>query len=340
MWDVAKYAGVAQSTVSRFLNGTATVSPQIGKRIAEAIQILDYRPNQVARNLKKRATNTIALFVPDITNLFYAELSKGVSEEARRWGLEVILYDTGYHRSREKDYLELALRQQIEGIVIAYNLLDEQIWLRLGKSKIPAVLIDVYPPDDSWTALVVDNEQGIRLAIDCLRSLGHRQVAYLSEPPYVLPLILRQREYMRYMREQELLVKEKWMLTEKKQLNRVKIGFNLGRKLIENDPIPTAVMTSSDLVAVGALYAFLSAGLRVPEEISLIGFDDIILSSYLFPSLTTVRQPKYEMGLRGVRLLMNLISKPGRSAACFEIIEPTLVARNSTGPARPVEDGR
>ncbi|MCX7668413.1 MAG: substrate-binding domain-containing protein, partial [Atribacterota bacterium] len=144
----------------------------------------------------------------------------------------------------------------------------------------------------------------------------------------VLTLVKRQRSFLASMQKRGFSVKEKWVLVEERtQLNRVEIGFSLGRRLLENQFLPTAVVASSDLVAIGAMKAFLSAGKRVPEDISVVGFDDILLASYFHPSLTTVRQPKYEMGRLGVEFLLRLVE--GASTFQNAMLEPFLVERNS-----------
>lgn len=328
MKDVAKEAGVALSTVSHFLNGTAPVSPRTQQKILEAIKRLNYRPDLTARNLKRRETKTLGLFVPDITNPFYAELARGVADVARESGYSVILYATSYERELEEDFVELVEQHQVDGVVISYSFINERLWRRLEESGAPAVLVDVYPVSNEWPSVVVDNEKGIEKALSYLVSLGHAEIGYLSEPPYVLSLVKRQRAFLNFMRRKGLPIRDEWVLVEKTQRNRVEIGFALGKKLLEAPRLPTAVVASSDLVAVGALKAFLSSGVRVPEDISVVGFDDILLASYVHPSLTTVRQPKYEMGRTGVEYLLQFLQGK-RECPPLTLIEPVLVERDS-----------
>lgn len=328
MKDVAKEAGVALSTVSHFLNGTAPVAPETRRKIIAAIERLHYHPDFTARNLKRRRTNALGLFVPDITNPFYAELARGVADVAREFGYSVILYATSYERELEEDFMELVEQRQVDGVVISYSFINERLWRRLEGSGVPAVLVDVYPVNDRWPSVVVDNERGIEKALSYLVSLGHTDIGYLSEPPYVLSLVKRQRAFLHFMRRKGLPLRDEWVLVEKMQKNRVEIGFALGRKLLEASRLPTAVVASSDLVALGALKAFLSGGVRVPEDVSLVGFDDILLASYVHPSLTTVRQPKYEMGRAGVEYLLQFLQ--GRKEyPLLTLIDPVLVERDS-----------
>ncbi len=326
--DVAKEAGVSQSTVSHFLNHTASLSPETKQRIREAIKKLRYRPHLVARNFKKKRTASLGLFVPDITNLFYAELSRGVADTAQGRGYSVILYSTSYQREMEKSFVELVEQGQVDGVVISYSLIEDNLWTRLFDCGIPLVLVDIYPFTPRYPSVVMDNEKGIEMAIDYLHSLGHTEIAYLGEPPYVLTLVKRQRSFLASMQKRGFSVKEKWVLVEERTpLNRVEIGFSLGRRLLQSGTLPTAVVTSSDLVAIGAMKAFLSAGMRIPEDISVVGFDDILLASYFHPSLTTIRQPKYEMGKMGVEFLLRLVE--GESAFQHALLQPFLVERNS-----------
>ena len=326
--DVAREAGVAQSTVSHFLNGTAPVSERMRQKILEAVTRLNYRPNVTARNLKKQRTNALGLFVPDITNPFYGELSRGVADVARERGYSVILYATSYEQTLERSFVDLVEQRQVDGVIVSYSFFDENLWGRLLECGIPLVLVDVYPVNTVWPSVVVNNEKGIELALSYLVSLGHSKIAYLSEPPYVLSLVKRQRAFLQFVRKKNLPVKDEWILVEKVQRNRVEIGFELGKKLVGERDIPTAVVASSDLVAVGVVKAFLSSGVRVPEDISVVGFDDILLASYIHPSLTTVRQPKYEMGRIGVEFLVQLIEGKGECPQ-LTLIEPDLVERNS-----------
>lgn len=328
MRDVAKEAGVALSTVSHFLNGTAPVSPKTQQKIIAAIERLHYRPDLTARNLKRRRTNALGLFVPDITNPFYAELARGVTDVARESGYSVILYATSYESELEEDFMELVEQHQVDGIVVSYSFLNEGLWRRLEESGIPAVLVDVYPMNDRWPSVVVDNERGIEKALSYLVSLGHTDIGYLSEPLYVLSLVKRQQAFLRFVRRKGLPLRDEWVLVEKAQKNRVEIGFTLGRRLLEAPRLPTAVVASSDLVALGALKAFLSKGVRVPEDMSIVGFDDVLLASYVHPSLTTVRQPKYEMGRTGVEYLLQFL-RGRKEYPLLTLIEPILVVRDS-----------
>ncbi|NSW76028.1 MAG: LacI family DNA-binding transcriptional regulator [Candidatus Atribacteria bacterium] len=326
--DVAREAGVSQSTVSHFLNHTASLSPETKQRIREAIKKLHYRPHLVARNFKKRRTASLGLFIPDITNLFYAELSRGVADAAREKGYSVILYSTSYQREMEKSFIELVEQGQVDGVVVSYSLIEDSLWNRLFDCGVPLVLVDIYPFTSRYPSVVMDNEKGMEMAIDYLHGLGHTEIAYLGEPPYVLTLVKRQRSFLASMQKRGFSVKEKWVLVEERtQLNRVEIGFSLGKRLLQNQSLPTAVVASSDLVAIGAMKAFLSAGMKIPEDISVVGFDDILLASYFHPSLTTIRQPKYEMGKMGVEFLLRLVE--GESAFQNAILEPLLVERNS-----------
>lgn len=328
MKDVAREAGVALSTVSHFLNGTAPVSPKTRQKILAAIERLNYRPDFTARNLKKRRTSALGLFVPDITNPFYAELARGVSDVSRESGYSVILYATSYERDLEENFVELVEQHQVDGVIVSYSFINERLWKRLEGSGVPAVLVDVYPVNDLWPSVVVDNERGIEKALSYLVSLGHMEIGYLSEPPYVLSLVKRQRAFLNFMRRKGLFLRDEWILVEKTQRSRVEIGFTLGKELLKVSKLPTAIVASSDLVALGALKAFLSSGIRVPEDISIVGFDDILLASYVHPSLTTVRQPKYEMGRTGVEYLLQFL-QGRKECPALTLIEPVLVERDS-----------
>lgn len=335
MKDVAKEAGVAFSTVSYLLNGTAPVAPETKQKILAAIERLNYRPNLTARNLKRQRTNVIGLFVPDLTNLFYAEIAQGVADLAREAGYSVILYATSYEEELERKFVELVEQRQVDGIIVSYSFINKHLWRRLEESNIPVVLVDVYPLNDRWPSVVVDNEKGVEKALSYLVSLGHMEIGYLSEPLYILPLVKRYQAFLDFVKKNRLRIRDEWIIVEETQRNRVEIGFALGKRLLESGERPTAILTSSDLVAVGTLKAFLSSGINVPGDMSIVGFDDILLSSYLHPSLTTVRQPKYEMGRIGTEILLQLL-RGGRDniASSLVVIEPEIVERGSSSHIR------
>lgn len=334
--DVAREAGVAFSTVSYLLNGTAPVAPETRQRILAAIEKLNYRPNLTARNLKRRRTNVIGLFVPDLTNLFYAEIAQGVADLAREAGYSVILYATSYEEELEERFVELVEQRQADGVIISYSFIGKHLWERLEKSNVPIVLVDVYPVNDRWPSVVVDNERGVEKALSYLVSLGHTEIGYLSEPLYILPLVKRYQAFLGFMERNKLQIRDQWVIVEKAQRNRVEIGFTLGNKLLEAKRRPTAILTSSDLVAVGALKAFLSSGINIPEDMSIVGFDDILLSSYLHPSLTTVRQPKYEMGRTATEILLRFIrGEKSDMSSSLVIVEPEVVERDSSCARKP-----
>jgi len=336
MKDVAREAGVALSTVSHFLNQSAPLSEETRQKIKKAIEKLNYRPNLTARNLKKRKTNTIGVFVPDIANPFYAEIYKGVADAAREKKYNVILYATSYQKDREYDFVRLVTQWQVDGVIVSYSLIDENLWSKLERADIPLVLVDVYPVNNRWPSVVVDSETGIQLAVQYLFNLGHREIAYLSEPPYILPLVKRQQAFIDSIKHLKLPLNKEWILVEKKQANRVEIGYALGKKLLSGKNLPTAVVTSSDLVAIGAMKAFLESGLKIPDDMSIVGFDDIIFSSYVHPSLTTIRQPKYEMSKKGTEFLLQLIERRESFALQDKLhrIKPVLVERLSCSTPR------
>lgn len=213
---------------------------------------------------------------------------------------------------------------------------SKHLWERLEKSNVPIVLVDVYPVNDRWPSVVVDNERGVEKALSYLVSLGHTEIGYLSEPLYILPLVKRYQAFLGFMERNKLQIRDQWVIVEKAQRNRVEIGFTLGNKLLEAKRRPTAILTSSDLVAVGALKAFLSSGINIPEDMSIVGFDDILLSSYLHPSLTTVRQPKYEMGRTATEILLRFIrGEKSDMSSSLVIVEPEVVERDSSCARKP-----
>lgn len=329
--DVAEMAGVDPSIVSRVLNGSKSLSvrPETRERILAAAARLNYRPNGVARSLKLRVTRTLAMLVPDITNPIFAEIFTGVERVAGESGYAVILAHTGEHLEKEDPYVRVMKEKRVDGFILATALTSDRIVSELQAEGYPFVLVNRRARDVQDGFVVVDDVLGARLAVEHLVSLGHRRIAHLSGPLFTDTGLGRLQGYRSAVRELGLPFESEWVVECDFREPSGRAGM---RKLLAAQNRPTAVFTCNDQVAIGALGALAEAGLRVPDDISVVGFNDLPIVRFLQPPLTTVHLPLAEMGAWAAEMLIcKLRGQP--LAQPSRIVAPTLIARGST--ARP-----
>lgn len=327
--DVAKKARVSVTTVSRVLNGSPAVRPQTKEWVLRVIKELGYSPNLLARSLKNRTSHTIGLVVDNIANPFFAEMAKGIEDLAGSKGYSLFLCNTDQSFRRGLDHLTVLENRGVDGIIYASIALDTEGVLQdriraLQKNGVAAVLGRRVPGLES-NAILTDDEEGAYQAVTHLIRLGHRRIAYVGGPD-TLPNRERKKGYERACREHGLAIDPGLMVTSN---FRVEGGLEATKALLSTPDRPTAVFMGNDLMAIGAVQAAKQAGLRVPQDLAIVGFDDISLASHLDPPLTTVRMPKYELGRQAMAKLLQIMAgeSPGE-----EVILPTeLVVRRSSG---------
>jgi len=326
--DVARRAGVSPSTVSRILTGNTPVTVGKQKRVQQAIERLGFRPNALARGLKQRRSQSIGLLIPDITNPYFAEAAKGVEEEAHRGGFAVLLCDSENDLGREARYLELLRERQVDGLI--YVTAGDGARLRQTWAGLPLVVMDREVPGLSADSVTTDNERGAYEISRFLLQQGHRRIAFLAGPRQLTPARLRLRGYRRALREFKVPA-------DASLIRYAEFTVEGGRKgmqpLLEVSPRPTAVAASDDVMALGAVQAIEDAGLRVPADISVAGFDDIPFAALVRPPLTTVAQPVRRMGAVAVELLLAQLTTR-RNGYRRVLLEPRLVVRGSVGAPR------
>lgn len=323
IYDVARLAGVSTATVSRALNGTGQIAPATRAAIEEAVQRLGYRANSVARSLVTKSTQTIALLLPDITNPFYAALVGGVQESTLAHGYTMLLCTTEGDPAREEQYLSLLRAQQVDGALVDGLRLPAARIARFVKDGFPIVCLDRDVESDSVPLVQVDNRLGGRLATEHLLRLGHRRIAHVTGARELRISEERLAGYREALADHfdEQLVAHGAFTEESGR------AATLG--LLERRPDLTAVFAANDLSALGAMSALTARGRRVPEDVSVVGFDDLRLSAFTSPPLTTIHQPATEIGQRATELLLDLTQ--GREAPrTLHLLEPRLVIRAST----------
>jgi LacI family repressor for deo operon, udp, cdd, tsx, nupC, and nupG len=321
--EVAQAAKVSVATVSRTLQMPEVVAPGTRSRVLAAIERLGYRPNAQARMLRTARTHVIVALVPDISNPFFAEVIRGIEQVAHQNGYSVLLGDTQNSRVREKAYADLLETRQADGLI---TLLPHIPSLAMAR-PLPIVNACEYVKDKAITSVYVDNVAASREAVEYLLTLGHREIAFITGPMNSPISIDRDQGYERAL--QLAGIKRDRKLTADGDFS-VESGIRAVDTLLAKEQRFTAVFCSSDEMAIGAMRAIKSKGLRVPEDISVVGFDDIRFARYTDPPLTTVAQPKDELGREAMSMLIELLR--GRDVPARKRILPTqLVVRGSTG---------
>jgi len=326
--DVAKEAGVSASTVSRVLTKSAYVAEDKEKRVLEAIAKLNFKPNVVARSLRLKTTRLIGLLIPDITNPFFPEVAKGVEDAAHREGYNIMLCNTENDIKKERSYIELLKGRQVDGLIIA-KAGDEIVYLEeVVKGGIPISFIDRPVNLVNADQVLSDNRAGMKLAVEKLYSAGHRKIGFVAGPVHLKVANQRLQGFEEAMAGKRLATNPDWIFYEEFSVNG---GRNAALKLMNLKEHPTAIITSSDVLAIGLIDSLIEAGLNVPQYISVVGFDDISFTKYLRPKLTTVKQAKYEMGAKAFELLLTRINNkdvfPEKIILPVELKERATVAK-------------
>ena len=324
--DVAQRAGVSATTVSRVMSNAINIKPETRSKVMRAIKELNYTPNALARSLRSRQSKTFGVMIPDIVNPFFAELVKAIEASARRSGYNVILCNSENNREREITYLSLMREKQVDGLIIttAGDLVDA-VKEFYEDSRTPVVFVDREVKGLEADIVVSDGRGGAMQAVGYLIAQGHSRIGCLRGPADLPTSKHRVAGFTAAMNEEGLDVVPEWVLDCDFSLES---GFEAGRKIAGMSRLPSAVFAVNDLAVIGFMQALESAGIRVPCDISIVGFDDVPLSRLVKPRLTTVAQPIRIMGETAVKLLLQRIMRRRKRAK--NVILPTnLIVRES-----------
>jgi LacI family transcriptional regulator len=290
---------------------------------------LNYRPNRIARGLRKGQTKTLGMVVPDNDNPFFAEVARGVEDASFRLGYSVILCNSDADPDKEQRYVDLLIEKQVDGLVfVAAGMSTSRLLDTLRASRVPVVVTDRETTGVTADGLGIDNRLGGILAAQHLIDLGHRRIACIGGPLAGTPSDDRIRGYCEVLHthglpvDDSLIVRGDW---------RCEGGHGCAARLLSEPDPPTALFACNDMMAIGAISAAVDLGLSVPGDVSVVGFDDVGLASFANPALTTVSQPKYEAGSEAVGMLMERIANPNMPAR-RRLLDVELVIRSSSGP--------
>jgi len=327
--DVAQGAGVSPTTVSRYLNNRIDLPAPTAARIDAAIAALDYRPNLLAKRLSTGKSEAIALVTPEIGNPFFAELAAAVEDEAERHGYAVFMSSTRGDAAREVASLKRLSDRHVDGLILMTNRPDEGTLKRRIEPGSAVVLIDEDVKGVAVPRVFVENDMGAYLATRRLLEAGHRRIALIGGPKGLLSVTERRAGFERAIREAGLKVRRDHVL-----LGAYTREFGRGATagLLAAPEPPTAIVAASDYIAIGVLQALRDHGLKVPRDMSLIGFDDMPFAELMDPPLTTIRQPVAAMGRHGFQALLALMT--GHEAEMLTRLPVELIERKSVAAPR------
>ncbi|MFN8450062.1 MAG: LacI family DNA-binding transcriptional regulator [Anaerolineae bacterium] len=327
--DVAKRAGVSPMTVSRVINNSGYIHKKTRERVEQAIAELGYVPNALARSLRFKQTKTLALLISDITNPFFTTLARGVEDAASEQGFSVILCNTDESRDKEAQYLNVVIQKQVDGVLLVPAVSSVESGKFLQDCGVPFVVLDRRAPGLEVDIVRCDTEIGAYQLTNHLIELGHRRIAALSGPMQVTTAADRIAGYHRALAEAGM----EDFAREYYGGFTVKSGYDLTKQVLASEEA-TALLAANNFIVFGALRALKEANLRVPDDISVVTFDDLLEVMGVEPFLTVVRQPAYDLGRRATQLMLDRLSGAATGAP-QEILLPTqLIVRQSSAAPR------
>ncbi len=335
--DVAVRAGVHPATASRALNPETRilVSEDTARRVLDAAEALGYRPNPVARSLRTRRSHTVGVLIPDLNNPLFPPMVRGLEDRLAAAGYVALIGNTDFDDNRERMVFDQMRARHVDGLVLATARLRHPLLAEASRADIPVVLINRLAQDYSFPSVTVDNERGVRMAVSHLAGLGHRRIAHIAGPQEMSTGLSRYRGFVTAMESSGLPVDSDLVVFAK--AFTVEEGVRCSRLLFERGagrPGCTAIAAANDMLAVGCYAALDEAGLACPEDISVVGFNDMPFIDRLRPPLTTIRFPHYQVGTEAAQLLLEQIAERGGPVKIL-YLAPELIVRGSTAPPPP-----
>lgn len=323
--DIAREAKVSYATVSRALSGHAEISEETRERIRKLAKEMGYMPNAVAKGLVTRSTRTLGLIIPDITNPFFPEVAQGIEDSASRNGYQVFLCNSNWDIKKENEYLDKLYGSRVDGIVIA-PVSDVISHIMDINGKIPVIFAAYKPQCENCNYVVTDDFSSAAIAVEYLIKLGHRKIAFIGGEQGTSTDVGRFEGYLSTMDKYGIPVDSRYI---KHGQFKQSSGYRLTKAMLTEHELPTAVLAGNDIIALGVIQAIEEFGLKVPKDVSVIGIDDISYAALDKIQLTTVYQPKYQIGELCVELLLKKKRSFNTDEYFKKIIEPTLVIRKT-----------
>ncbi len=329
IYDIAKLAGVSPATVSRALNQKGQVKEETRKKILEIAEELNYSPNYLARSLKKKRTFTIALIISDVTNPFFTTLARGVEDKASDQGFNTIFCNTDEDPAKEKEYIDLMLKKRVDGLVVA-SCSNGDTLLGLKEKEVPVVLVDRKIEDFDGDSVVGDSKEA---AYELIRHLtevhGFREIAMITGPVTISTSKDRVAGYQRALQEAGIPVKPEWIMMGSYKED---FGYQIATRFFgEKKKLPQAVFAGNNFIAIGIVRAARERGIKIPEDLALVVFDDLESASLLYPFLTVAKQPAYTMGSLATQFLLERIEKREIREKREVVLKVETIIRRSCG---------
>ncbi|MGY0374137.1 LacI family DNA-binding transcriptional regulator [Clostridium sp. JNZ J1-5] len=306
--DVAREANVSIATVSRVLNNVDVVNEETKKKVLEAIEKLDYRPNIVARSLKTQKTKTIGIIIPDISNPIYPEIVRGAEDVANIYQYNIILCNTDLDPDKELEYLRVLGEKMVDGVIYISNSLEKTILKTIKDSNIHIVLIETNGRETDFPSVVIDNKQAAIDVVEYLVKKGNKRIAYIgTDKQSINASAIRYRGYKAGLEKKEIPYDEDIAYFCKYSL-KAEDGYEAMESILSKTKDIDSVFCVNDEVAMGAINALRDNGFKVPEDIDVVGFNDTHGAEFFYPRLTTIAQPLYDMGSVATRMLIKKIN--------------------------------
>lgn len=331
MADVAREAGVSVATVSRLLNNLGTVSPETAGRVYRAIEKLSYEPNLLARNFRRSESRVILILSPNFTNPYYAHILSGIGDAAAEEGYSALIFNTADDPAREREALEMLKKRRADGAILIASDVN-CAWLLEYANNFPLVQCSEYGPDVDIPHVSIDNYRATQQAMEYLVGLGHRRIAIISSENEYISTALRLKGYRDSLARHGITPREDYIGYASRDYS-FKSGKKTARDLLGVAPRPTAIFCISDTLALGAITAAREMGFRVPEDVSVIGFDDVEHTTMFHPYITTVAQPCYELGKQSAHLLCAQMKQEKEIPRQIVLEHRLIVRESSTSPS-------
>ncbi|SDD37989.1 LacI family transcriptional regulator [Terribacillus halophilus] len=326
IYDVAREANVSMATVSRVVNGNPNVKPATRKKVLSTIEALGYRPNAVARGLASKRTTTVGAIIPDISSIFFSELARGIEDIATMYKYNMILSNSDQNPDKELTLFNSMLEKQVDGIVFMGGKISEELLQQFEKSPVPIVIAANVQGTGDTPSVAIDYEQAAYEATKLLIDHDHEHPAFVAGTAEAETNNQKYKGYLRAVMENNAEVKQEYIV---KANNTYNSGLEAAKQLVDLTNRPSAVFVSSDEMALGVIHGFQDNGLRVPEDIEVVGYDNTRLATMVRPTLSTVVQPTYDIGAVAMRLLTKLMNKEEVSEKNV-ILPHRIIERNST----------
>lgn len=325
--DVAREAGVSIATVSRVLNDIDVVNEDTKKKVLDAIKLLGYRPNIVARSLKTQRTKTIGILIPDISSQFYPEIVRGAEDVANIYDYNVILCNSDFDVMKEKEYLRVLKEKMVDGVIYMSSSLNEEILDLINELDLKTILVETSDKEGALPSVTIDNVSAAYEGTKYLIEKGLKEFAFIGVKEDTMNAWgERYLGFEKAIKEANLKVEDD--LVYFKNL-KVKTGYEAIEKFVESNKKFDSIICASDEIAIGAINALRENGINVPEDVSVIGFNNNAVSSYFHPRITTISQPSYDMGSVAMRMLIKLLNKKELEQGHY-VLDYELIKRDST----------